>query len=373
MGLMPLAGDFRVAGDKNALHPLTVVVCAGCGLIQVRDLVPHSVIFSASYSYASSTVPGLVRHFEEYAREVALPPGAPRKRLLEVGCNDGVFLWPLAQVGYDVRGIDASENVVQMARAKGLDVRSGVFGKKAALEMKAEAGTFDVVTCSNVFAHNPEVHDFLDGILTLLSEVGEFWVEVHSARHLHEGLQWDCFYHEHCFNWSIHSLRRCLAARGLRLKRYRYTPMHGGAIRAVFSRAEGALEPDEKELTTEDWRLFRARCTRSRALIRDVVEGLPLTYAYGAAGRAVMLINWSGIGSKLSFVVDGSPLRYGRVIPNTNVPIVPEAEFLKSGKPGKWCFVTAHNYVDDIRKKVESAFPARDIKFVTPLPNVTIQ
>ena len=79
-------------------------------------------------------------------------------------------------------------------------------------------------------------------------------MEVHSAYRLFEGLQWDCFYHEHCFNWSIHSLKRCLEAHGLHLKRYTTTQMHGGALRAVFSKEKASLTPAERELTREDWR-----------------------------------------------------------------------------------------------------------------------
>lgn len=374
LGPMPLAGDFRPAGEKNALYPLAVDVCGACGLLQVREQVPHSIIFTPSYSYSSSTVPALVCHFENYAREVALGPSEPRKRLLEIGCNDGIFLRPLLAGGYSVIGIDACENVVAMAQAKGLDVLLGVFSKGKAQELRVTYGTFDIITCSNVFAHNPNLLDFLEGIDLLLDpREGQFWVEVHSAHGLYEGLQWDCFYHEHCFYWSIQALARCLGRVGLYLKRYQVTPMHGGALRAVFSREGPPITHAEKDLTADDWRAFGARCQRSREIIREAISALPLTYAYGAAGRAVMLINWAGIASKLDFVVDGSPLRYGKVIPNTQIPIISEEEFRGRRDPCRWCFVTAHNYLQDIRMKFDSFFPTHKTKFVTPLPYVSIR
>jgi len=149
--------------------------------------------------------------------------------------------------------------------------------------------------------------------------------------------------------------------------------MHGGAIRAVFSRTNSTSLPDERELTAADWAGFGARCRRSRDVIRSVFEALPLDHAYGAAGRAVTLINWTGIASRLSFAVDGSPLRYGRAIPNTGVPVISEAEFLKRREGSDWCFVAAHNYLADIRKKVDAAFPGRPLRYVTPLPHVAIE
>ena len=373
LGLMPLAGDFRRQGEANKLYPLAVDVCEGCGLLQIREDVPPSVIFSPQYSYASSTIPALVRHFDEYARQVAPEPGTSRKRLLEIGCNDGVFLKPLADAGYEVVGIDASENVAEMARERNLDVRSGLFGKRMAEEQKDALGAFDVISCSNVFAHNSAVSDFVEGVLLLLRPGGEFWIEVHSAQSLYEGLQWDCFYHEHCFYWTVHSLSRCLAAHGLNLIRYTTTPMHGGSLRAVFSRGEGSVVPSETELTLENWRRFRTRSLRSRVIIRDTIESLPIRYAYGAAGRAVILINWTGIAPRLRFVVDGSPLRHGRTIPNTTVPVISEDEFSMRPDVDGWCLVTAHNYLEDIRRKVDSNHPERLVRFVTPLPHVAIQ
>ena len=372
LGELPLAGDFRPAGERNRLYPLAIDVCAACGLLQVREVVDPSVIFTPNYSYASSTVPGLVRHFEEFAAAVARPPGSPAL-LLEIGCNDGVFLRPLAEKGYRVVGIDASENVSAMARQKGLDVRTAVFGKKVAQELREEYGVFDVITCSNVFAHNPLLHDLLDGVDTLLREGGELWIEVHDAESLYSGLQWDCFYHEHCFYWTIHALRDCLSTHGYVLARHGKTPMHGGALRAVFSNRGDAMALPAPELTPESWARFGGQCIENRDLIRDCVEQLGVRYAYGAAGRAVVLINWAGIGGFLEFVVDGSPLRYGRVIPNTSIPVISEEAFFGMPAVDRWCLVTAHNYLRDIRRKVEAGLRnGARIRFVTPLPNVSI-
>jgi SAM-dependent methyltransferase len=373
LGALPLAGDFQPAAGKSRLFPLAIQLCNDCGLLQVRETVPPEALFGPSYSYASGTVPGLVRHFNQYAEDVR-PSADSKPQLLEVGCNDGVFLEPLRQVGYRTVGIDASDNVAAMARAKGLDVVTGFFDRTSATSLRADYGPFDVISCSNVFAHNPNISAFMEGVTTALKPQGEFWIEVHSADRLFNELQWDCFYHEHCFYWTMHALERCLRAWGFRLATYLLTPMHGGGIRAFFTRGEGTPAViSEPELTQQDWADFGLKCHRSRRLIRDSVEALGVRYAYGAAGRAVTLINWADLGPFLDFVVDGSPLRFGRYIPNTNVPIISEQEFFEARGPGKWCFVTAHNYLADIRRKVERAFPDSETRYVTPLPDVRIQ
>ncbi len=374
LGSMPLAGDFRKLGEANKLYPLAIDGCESCGALQVREAIDHSILFNSHYAYVSSTIPALVKHFENYASAVALPPDRKgSKTLLEIGCNDGIFLLPLRRSGYRVTGIDASKNVALMARDKGLDVKIARFNLQSAKELLNEYGPFDVVTCSNVFAHNPDVNEFAQAVCMVLNPSGEFWVEVHSAHGLYTDLQWDCFYHEHCFYWTIHALSSLLERYGLKLKKYETTPMHGGALRAAFSRRGRPAPIQEPPLTPKAWIRFGQRCHHNRALIQSSLSQLPIKYAYGAAGRAVMLINWTGIAKHLEFVVDGSPLRYGKAIPNTSVPIISEEEFFKEKNPDGWCFVTAHNYLAGIRKKVEDHFPKQFIRFVTPLPDVQIQ
>lgn len=370
---MPLAGRFSKERLKNELYPLVIDGCRRCGVLQVRETVDRSLLFNPQYCYRSSTIPWLVRYFEEYAEEKSLSSTKTRKRLLEIGCNDGIFLSPLRRAGYDAVGIDASENVALAARSRGLRVHLGFFGREKAEELLNCHGRFDVVACSNVFAHNPAVGDFAEGVDLLLKAGGEFWVEVHSAQALYEGLQWDCFYHEHCFYWTIHALCFFWERYGYRLKSYRTTSMHGGSIRAVFSKGRKRTSISHKRLSSDDWLEFRKRCLRSRELIRSTIRQLPVDYAYGAAGRAVVLIHWTGVADRLKFVVDGSPLRFGKLIPGTMVPIISEREFFGRKRQNGWCFVTAHNYLADIRKKAERHFPSQSIRFITPLPDVRIQ
>jgi 2-polyprenyl-3-methyl-5-hydroxy-6-metoxy-1,4-benzoquinol methylase len=368
MGKMPLAGDFKPLGEANKLYPLEIDVCTECGVLQVRQVVPHSVIFNDNYCYASSTISGLVRHFQDYAKTVSIK-GQQTKRLLEIGCNDGIFLEPLIQEGYVVVGVDASDNVAELARKRGFIVETAEFTLSSAKTISAKHGLFDVVTCSNVFAHNPDVNGFLDGLCEVLSPNGEFWVEVHSAQELYSQLQWDCFYHEHCFYWTADALISCLAKRGFSVLEQKFTNMHGGAIRIRFQRNQ--LIRIVTNCKPIDWSDFSVRCKKNRLLIRDVVEKLKLKCAYGIAGRAVTLINWCNLDEDLEYGVDGSPLRAGKAVPNTNMQIISESEYKQENR-GDWCFVTAHNYLNDIKTKVSAWFPDKCMKFVTPLPHVTI-
>ncbi len=377
LGNLPLAGDFRPLGEPNQLYPLAIDGCNACGLVQVREVVSPEILFGPDYSYASSSIQALVDHFEGYAKSVRQVSNIDQPcRLLEIGCNDGIFLAPLERYGYDVIGIDASDNVAELARSKGLRVYTGFFDDPLAKMLVDEYGFFDVVTCSNVFAHVPEIGSFLARIDSVLHPGhGEVWIEVQSTKSLYNNLQWDFFYHEHCFYWTIHSLERFLNSYGFKLLRFSETSMHGGGIRAMFTKSSEArsdLIISEVEATPTDWKQFAEACQHSRVVLYDVMSTLPIRVAFGAAGRATTLINWAGIGSFLDYAIDGNPLRIGKAIPGVNVPIISEADFLAQDSPPHWCLISAYSYFSEIRAKIKCAFPLDDTRLVVPLPNVTI-
>ena len=92
--------------------------------------------------------------------------------------------------------------------------------------------------------------------------------------------------------------------------------------------------------------------------------------AYGAAGRATILLNFCGLGVNLiEYVLDMSPLRYGKYVPGVNVPILPPEQFHE--RPPDYAIMTAWNYEPEIVRK-EQAFLSGGGRFIVPLPDVRI-
>jgi len=101
---VPLAGDFRTdILQKNELYPLVLLHCENCFVLQLRDSVEMSDLFT-NYFFSSSSVPNLVSHFKQFSQWI-VSRFHPQK-VLEIGCNDGVLLEPLAELGVETYGID---------------------------------------------------------------------------------------------------------------------------------------------------------------------------------------------------------------------------------------------------------------------------
>lgn len=382
MGAIPLAGDFH-AGAKAKKYPLVIDRCLTCGILQVRDLVPHKVLFNEKYCYASSTIPALVEHFKGLALHIKdlLSTRGTDSHVLEIGCNDGVLLSALNDLGIENIGVDASSNIVEQAIQKGCMAKSLVFCKETAIKLiKYATNGYDVVTCSNVFAHNEDPNNILVGINRILKPNGYVVIEVHDVAALHKTLQWDCFYHEHCFYWSADTLARILIKHGFQVVDLKRMPMHGGALRVTAQRVgttTTAALPNEPAL---DWETFGKQARRSAGMLNDIVRKLGRNhylYLLGAAGRATTLINYADIGACLQCAYDGSPLRIGHTIPGTNVSIRDEKALseLKHSDSVDYCFIFGawHLEQDLIKKfKTYSTLPANSVKFLTPLPRVQI-
>jgi SAM-dependent methyltransferase len=373
---MPLAGGFlpdAAAIPAEQRYPLVIHGCDECGLIQIVDPIDPDILFQ-DYSFSSSTIGPLVTHFQQYANWLK-DRFAPRA-VLEFGCNDGVLLTPLRRLGVQAYGVDISQNITDMARAKGLTVYTGPFGVKTAKEIQERHGQVDVVTGSNCFAHNADPGAILEAARAVLRPDGHLCLEVMYAGDLLEQLQWDTLYHEHLTFYSLGTMSRLLARHGFHMTHAERLPMHGGSLRVVASPAGGtetdellAIRAYEERVALNrgtTWKDFAARANRKIEVVRDTLGALSRhsrIWAYGAAGKATLWVN----ACKMDFlegVVDASPLRAGKLMPGTHTPIV-FPERLKERSPD-YVFISAWNYAEVIRAK-EQWYPGI---WVTPLPEL---
>jgi SAM-dependent methyltransferase len=376
LGPLPLAGGFldgEAAVVRERKFPLSIHVCEQCGLVQILDPVDPEVLFQ-DYSFSSSTIQPLVQHFEAYARWIVdkFHPNT----VVEFGCNDGVLLAPLSRAQVNAIGVDISENITDMARAKGLTVFTGYFNPEMAGRIRDEFGSVDVVTGSNAFAHNDRPELILEAASSVLADSGHLCLEFMYAGDLLELLQWDTLYHEHLTFYSLSTVAGLLRRYGFHLVDAERLPMHGGSLRVTAARQPGPLSASAEAIVDYEkrtalncgatWRGFGEKSTRKIEIVADVFESLSrkrTIWGYGAAGKATMWVNAARM-DYLGAVVDASPLRAGKLMPGTHTPIVPPEAF--KNNPPDQVFVTAWNYADVIRSK-EGWFRGT---WSTPLPDL---
>jgi len=353
MDPMPLAGQFcetKIEATAAKRYPLTWVQCSWCELVQVLEDVPDDVLYR-QYRYGSSTIPGLVRHFEDYSKFLVQRFGPSGTHIVEIGANDGVLLSRLPGAWHRV-GIDPSD-VAHEQKSGDYELLNVPFTLQLAATYPYK-GQVDLVTSSNAMAHFTDLHGAIQAAHVLLRTGGELILEVHDLSATLQGGQWDTIYHEHKVEWSEYSLRACVTKLGFEATFTQRLPLHGGLLRCGFRSIDRAnpilrpraLDPEPFRPLVEGYR-HRRESPLYAAIDAAGRDGRRVV-AYGASGRANVWIDQMP-EVKVEYVLDDSPLRSGRWLPCVAVPIYPSAT-LANDTPDV-CLVTAWNYSLDIRAK----------------------
>lgn len=307
-------------GRENNKYPLRLVECPNCTLVQLDYIAPQDEVFGMDYPYTTGNTKALRDHFAEQARRVAgmLSDG---DLVIDIGGNDGTMLRSLNQEFMKADGprfrprpmlIEPTDQA-KRCDEPGIEVVQDYFTAGLASQIRETHGPAKVITCSNVFGHIPDPHDFLDGITTLLDGEGTFLIDNQDWYNVIQDLQIDTIYHEHLRFYTPTSLGWLLARHGLMITSWNRIDMHGGSFRALAVKEKQHLQA-------------RAMGTASKLkelMVQARKEG-PI-YAVTAPTRATPLVNYAGLGRYLAFAceVAGSD-KIGALIPGTSVRIVDE-------------------------------------------------
>jgi SAM-dependent methyltransferase len=299
--------------------------------------------------------------------------------VVEIGSNDGYQLQYFAKAGIPVLGIDPAEPARAAAAARGVRVCPEFFGRRLAERLAADGTRADLILAHNVMAHVPDVNDVAAGIRALLAPDGLFLLETPYVKDLLDGVELDTIYHEHVFYYSLTALGALLGRHGLAVRAVERLPIHGGSLRVSAAPAggpasagAGALLAEEAAWGVAEPAVYRAFAARARAvavelasLVRRLTGGGARVAAYGAAAKGTMLLHATGIADALEFVVDRNPLKHGRLMPGTRLPIHPPARLLEAMP--EYVLLLAWNLADEVMAQ-QARYRRRGGRFIVPIP-----
>lgn len=388
LGLQPLANNLLLPehlGQPEPRFPLELLVCRRCWLMQIGELVPPVKLFS-EYLYFSSFSDLMLSHAraaaERYIGEFGLGPGS---RVVEIASNDGYLLKNFVQAGIPALGIEPAANVAKAAQALGIETLVEFFGRGLAERLSDEGRQADLILGNNVFAHAPDINDFVAGLARLVKSGGRIVLEFPYALDFLEKHEFDTVYHEHVFYFSLLPLVPLFERHGLEIFDVERIPIHGGSLR-LFAAHAGAQprRPSVASLLELERRRgldsvgpyegFAARVHSLRdqlvARLRELKSQGKRIAAYGASAKGSTLLNFFGIDSGLlEFVADRSTYKQGRLTPGTHLPIVP-AEALAERMPDYTLLLT-WNFAEEILRQ-QSEYRRRGGRFIVPIPEVVI-
>ncbi len=344
LGYLPPVNTMPLIGSplaEQSAYPAQLLYCKQCTLAQLGLIVDPAILFPPSYPYT----------FQK--NEVR------------------------------VFGIEPT-NAAKLAIARGIPSMISFFNKSVAEKAVAEQGKAQIITATNVFAHIENIHDIVNGMLTLLNDDGIFISESHYFLSLLETLQYDTIYHEHLRYYSLTSLKYLLEMHGLEVIHAKRIPTHGGSIR-VYATRKGRhpvqssvgqiLDHEKRGITADAFKNFKRAVVQSKldllGLLKDIKAKGHRIYGIGAPSRASTLINYVGLDDgTLDCVLEiNGSYKINKYIPGTIIPVWEESR-LFADQPEYALLLSWHIADELIPKLTGRGFKGR---YIIPLPAAILQ
>ncbi len=157
---------------------------------------------------------------EDFHKELAkdFAQSLPGKRVLDLGCGPGHYVKHFSQLGYEVTGLDYSDEMIRVAN--GLDAHAAFkVGDMRDVGTLFPEGSFDGVWANASLLHIPfaDIGEVLDGVARILSNGGKFLIRTKKGktgmREVEENLYGTTVTREYTY-WEEEDLKKELEGHG---------------------------------------------------------------------------------------------------------------------------------------------------------------
>jgi 2-polyprenyl-3-methyl-5-hydroxy-6-metoxy-1,4-benzoquinol methylase len=374
--------------EPEAQYPLKLYVSERTWLVQIGEMKKADEIFNESYAYYSSFSKSWLEHARKYVEMIASRLKLGKNSfVIEIASNDGYLLKNFLPLGIPVLGVEPSGGPAKEAAKLGIPCAVEFFTEEFGHRLRSEGRQADLIAGNNVFAHVPNVNDFIRGLKAALKPNGTVTLEFPHLMELIEYNQYDTIYHEHFSYFSLYTAQEIFKHHGMCVYDVERLKTHGGSLR-IYVRHEAdksnpvssrvaellALE-EQKGMRTLDYYLTFAKRVRQHKLeivkfiAEEKLKGKTFA-AYGAAAKGNTLLNYCGITYPvIDFVVDASPHKQGLYMPGNHIPIVPEAR-LRESRPD-YVIILPWNLKDEIMQQI-AYVREWGARFVVPIPRLDV-
>ena len=217
----------RMAGKTSAFgEPFPVAFCGTCELYFVLQK-PSAELLAGFYAnryfatvrrsrltYLGKSLLSKMRAFSQYVYITRHIPPDSGRRILEAGSADGTFLALWKKNGWNIRGLEFNEYMIEKAR-----IRHGIMlDRTDILDINPAEGRYDVIAFSHVLEHLADPERVLRHCRALLEPGGVIFIEVPHSPLPEETVPEilaDYLDTTHLFNFRPHSLALMVAKAGL--------------------------------------------------------------------------------------------------------------------------------------------------------------
>jgi len=339
--------------DEESID-LEIWRCGDCGFVQLRESPLPSDYYR---SYDKSTLHSAKA--QEYqvmlAAELTSRFSLRDARVLEVGCGDGFFGAALRDHGVDVEAVEPGVPSVLSARARGISVTESYFGT----DNPFAPASFDAIVARQVISHIVDLDGFMAAVSRFLKPGGLAIIEAPNVNTAIERRRFFDFFADYSNYFAPETLARLFQRYGCALEEVTARADAEYFI-AIFKKASSEKLSDSLDDFTVAVRDF---VDREKRLGHRIA-------CWGAGGRGISFLALAGVSPiDIEFVIDTSPLKQGRYLPASHIPVV-APDVLREDPPD--CLIlTALAYKDEILESLDRQYQfAGSVVVLTPEPQI---
>ena len=248
-----------------------------------------------------------------------------------------------------------------------------------------KVGKADVILARHVFAHVPDIHDFIRGLKLLLKNTGVVAIEAPYLVDFIGKVEFDTIYHEHLSYLSVRSIAKVFEKYDMEVFDLEHFDIHGGSliffignkdVHDISPKVEQYIfiEKQKRFDSIDTYYHFADKVSLVKKellqLLNDLKSQGKTIVGYGAAAKGNTLLNYCGISTDLiDYIVDKSPHKQNLYTPGTHIPVLNTDKLLE--ELPDYTLLLAWNFADEILEQ-QKLYREKGGKFIIPIPHIQI-
>ncbi len=334
-GAQPLCNGYLTTPTENEFRAsLRMAQCRSCSLVQLIDLVPPTNLQPREplqYNEPEG-------HLDHLANGLPEPP-LPVQRICGITYKDESLVKRLANRWASSWAIVCPEKDLGITSpSAGIETLQSHLTARGLNDFITRCGPPDLIVARHILEHVPYPQELLRRASAALAPQGRLLLEVPDCSSAFEFLDYSAAWEEHAFYFTPTTFQRTVIRSGWTIEHYGVYPYTlEDCLVIVASHRETEVErlSEVWEQDEQKWQSFVAGFQATRQLWSDRLTEYRSKYGqvamFGAGHLAITFLNILGVGDLVSFVVDDSPMKIGKFMPGSKLPIQPSKTLAERG------------------------------------------
>lgn len=312
--------------------PMTAVLCATCGLAQLKETVEPDLLYS-QYFYRSHVTRTMSRDLktvvDDALSRVKVKSG---DAVLDIGCNDGTMISMFPDSLKRV-GIDPAKNIDWAHLDKSIAIVNDYFPCDALKKWK-----FTVITSTAMFYDLNDPNKAVLDIKEILADDGVLCIQVSYLYDTIRDMNFYDFCHEHLEYYSLKSIMYLMKRNGMSIFDASTNAVNGGSLRILVAKIEAKrpvsqniqyLLLRERVLHLEDpntYNVFEKLISYNTTRVREyILKQKGLVIGLGASTKGNVLLQMCGITKRmLPYISERNPEKVGLKTLGDDIELISE-------------------------------------------------